>query len=87
MGDGFMHMSPTRSSTEKHGVSPENLKNSHGCPLPIHRGVALSFRGSRYVVAGGRMGGDCAIKPGTRMFRDLVVRAASALHKGFLEGR
>ena len=82
-----MHISPTASSTEKHWVSPEIFKNSHRCPLPIHRVVPLSWRGSWYVVAGSRMGGDYAIKPGTGLFPDLVVRATSPLHKGFLEGR
>lgn len=79
-----MHISPTASSTEKHGVSPEKTQNPHRCPLPIHRALALHSRGSRCVVAGDRMGGDFRIELGTLPFQDLVARSTSALHKGFM---
>jgi hypothetical protein len=79
-----MHISPTTSSTEKHEVSPEISRNPHHCPLPIHSPFALHSRGSRYVVAGDRMGGDVRIEPGTFGFQDLVVRSTSALRKGFM---
>ena len=82
-----MHISPTASSTEKQGVSPEKSQNPHHCPLPIHRLVALHSWGSRCVVAGDRMGGDVKINLGTLRFQDLVVRSTSALHKVFIEGR
>ncbi|CAB4652232.1 unannotated protein [freshwater metagenome] len=82
-----MHISPTASSTEKHGVSPEKTQNPHRCPLPIHSPIALHSRGSRYVVAGDRMGGDVRIELGTLPFQDLVARSTSVLHKVFLEGR
>ena len=53
-----MHTSPTGSSTDYTRVSPDISCNSHGCPLPIHRGLPVGFGGSRKRLREAGCGGE-----------------------------